>query len=429
MSRNVFVLGLLDWQREELETIEDADKDRFIPLLTFDELVTDPPGFDELLRRCRDQIDRSGVRPDAIICHWDFPSSCLAPMLAAEYSLPGPSLESVLKCEHKYWARVEQEQAVPENIPRFQAVDPFAADAAARVELDYPFWLKPVKGFSSKLGFRIEARGDLEQALAEMREHIGELGRPFDACLAHVDLPRGVAGIGGTWAIAEGIIQGVQFAPEGYVQGGQVHLHGFFDMLMEEGALSALRYPDRLAVGLRERAERVCRRILEQVGYDNGCFNVEFLYDEPQDELWVIEVNTRISQSHSELFHRVDGMSNHEVAVSVALGEQPHLPHGGGRDRMAGKFWLLKHDDARVTRVPTAEELAVIERELDTLVEINVAQGDQLSELPNQPVHGFYVAEAFLGAADEAELFARRDALVERLPIEFSDGRALQMTR
>ena len=97
MSKNVFVLGLLDWQREELETIEDADEDRFIPLLSFDELVVDPPGFDELLQRCRDQIDRSGVRPDAIICHWDFPSSCLAPMLAAEYSLPGPSLESVLK--------------------------------------------------------------------------------------------------------------------------------------------------------------------------------------------------------------------------------------------------------------------------------------------------------------------------------------------
>ena len=429
MSRNVFVLGLLDWQRQELETIERAHEDRFMPLLTFDELVVDPPGFDELLQRCRRQIDRSGVRPDAIICHWDFPSSCLAPVLAAEYSLPGPALEAVLKCEHKYWARLEQERVVAENIPRFQALDPFAPQAADDIALDYPFWLKPVKGFSSKLGFRIESRRDLDEALAQMREHIGELGRPFDDCLAHAHLPPEVAVIGGTWALAEGIIQGVQFAPEGYVQGGRVHLHGFFDMLMEEGALAALRYPDRLPRGLRERAERVCQRILGQVGYDDGCFNVEFLYDEPQDQLWVIEVNTRISQSHSELFRRVDGMSNHEVAVSVALGESPHLSQGAGRDRMAGKFWLLKHGDARVTRVPSAQELASIERELDTLIELNVAQGDRLSELPHQPVHGFYVAEVFLGAGDEAGLFARRDALIERLPIEFSDGGSLEMTR
>lgn len=429
LVKNIYVLGLLDWQRRELETISNAERYRFHSLLTYEELVESHAGFDDLLERARKALRSSATPPDAIVCHWDFPSSCLAPVLARDFGLRAPSLESVLRCEHKYWSRLEQRKVVPECVPQFQALDPYDPHAADRLELEYPIWLKPVKGFSSMLGFYIENRTQLKEALEQMREGIGELGKPFDECLAHVELPPEVQGIGGRHALAESIMSGEQHAPEGYVLDGDVHIHGCFDMLRAQGgkSISALRYPAELDPEVEQRSAEVCRKVLNQVGFDNGCYNLEFLWDEQADKLWLIEVNTRISQSHSELFRQVDGMSNHEVAVRVALGERPRLPEQRGPYSTAGKFLLNKVGDAEVVRVPDRDEVSRISRELgDAFIDIDVEPGMRLSDLPNQAEYQYVVGEAWLGAQDSDELMSKYRNLIERIPFEFSDQRPLQ---
>lgn len=428
-QKNIFVLGLLDWQRRELETIDHARDYRFHDLLSWDELVGERNSFDWLLDRARAILDGFEGKPDAVVCHWDFPSSCLAPILSREQGLRSPSLESVLKCEHKFWSRKQQQIVVPECVPEFEALDPFDDRAAERCSLAYPFWLKPVKGYASMLGFRIENRQQLEEALSELREHVAELGAPFDECLARVELPSDIQGIGGRHAIAESIMTGEQFAPEGYVLDGKMHLHGFFDMMLDHGGsnVAGLRYPADLPRGLKERASDVCERVLKQVGFDNGCFNVEFLWDEANDKLWLIEVNTRISQSHSEMFRMVRGMSNHEVAVSVALGHPPHLARDGGRHDVAAKLMLQKDDDSVVTRLPSEEEVSALSSEIGgALIEFAVEEGQRLSDLKGQPAYCFTVAEAWIGGDDAQMINQRYQRLVERLPVEFADGKRLR---
>lgn len=56
MPLDIFVLGLLDWQRGELETIDHTEDYRFHSLLTYEELVEEQLGFDELLKRARRQL-------------------------------------------------------------------------------------------------------------------------------------------------------------------------------------------------------------------------------------------------------------------------------------------------------------------------------------------------------------------------------------
>lgn len=427
MRKKIYVLGLLDWQREELESIANADRYEFVSLLTHQELVEEHAGFDDLLDRCRRQIERDG-RPDAIVCHWDFPSSCIAPVLGKEYAVCAPSLESVLRCEHKYWARINQREAVPECTPHFQALDPFDDNAASKLRMEYPVWLKPVKGFSSMLGFRVNNRRELESALAAMREQIGEVGKPFEECLRHADLPEAVREISGTHALAEEVMSGIQFAPEGYVQDGKVHLHGMFDMLLQQGGrdVLGLRYPADLPEALETRASDAARRIMKHVDFQDGCFNVEFLYDQARDKLWLIEVNTRISQSHSELFRRVDGMSNHEIAVRVALGEKPHFPRDKGPNRLAAKLSLEKVGDAEVTRVPGPEELRQLETAFDAFIQIGVQKGDRLSELPHQPPYAYHVGDVFIGAESSEQLMERYRAIARRVSVAFSDGQSLR---
>lgn len=76
---------------------------------------------------------------DGLICHWDFPVNPIAAILAQDFGLRYPSLESILKCSHKYWSRIEQNKVAPEATPDFCAVDPFSDDPPSQVALDFPF--------------------------------------------------------------------------------------------------------------------------------------------------------------------------------------------------------------------------------------------------------------------------------------------------
>jgi hypothetical protein len=409
--KHIFVLAMDDLQRRELETLRDAENYTFHNVLDIEQLVeAETIDFDALLEKARKSIMAEGVPVDAILAHWDFPTSVLAPILCKEFGVPSPSIESILKCEHKYWSRLEQVKVVPEVVPGFCSFDPFDDNALDAIDLDYPFWIKPVKAFSSQLGFLIENREQFHEAQQIIRENIGRIGKAFDQALARVELPEELRNAGGCSCLAEEIITGMQIAPEGSVENGEFRIHGIFDMNRgEEGTkLDCLEYPSRVSPALREHMESVCRKLLDHIGFDNGCFNVEFMWDEEKDQLRLIEVNTRISQSHSEMFILVDGITNHEIAVDVALGRKAELKGKTGPYQVAAKFILIHEGDGYVRRVPDEQDIeALRERFPHMQIKLDVEAGMNLNELLNQDAYSYVLGELYLGADDHDALHAR----------------------
>lgn len=410
MKKNVFVPALTALQREELETVHGIGDVAFHGLLEVETLVDQPEtlDFDKILSDARRELKSFDGSVDGIIAHWDFPTSVLVPMLCKDYGIPSPSLESVLKCEHKYWSRVEQEKCIPELIPRFNSFDPFDDDALSQIKLDFPFWVKPVKAFASQLGFLIENEQQFHEAMKETREKIGQFGDPFEQAMAHADVPDEIRSLGGSACIAEEIIAGIQSAPEGTVFNGKFDVHGTLDMLPDDAGLSfgRLVYPSTLPDRIQKQMHDACERFLKHIGFDNGCFNAEFMWDEPNDKLWLIEVNTRISQSHSEMFIKVDGESNHRVAVDVALGIAPDMPRGKGEFKVAAKCQINYYgQDAIARRVPTPTELDALEKRFPhTAFVIELEEGMRLSELPNQNTRAYHLGDVYMGAQSHKEL-------------------------
>ena len=424
LKRNVFVVGLDEFHRGELETITNASGLEFHQLLDPDE-VTRPEehGFFPLLERARDQLAAFDGTVDAIIAHWDFPTSVLVPILGAEYGMPAPSLESVLACEHKLWSRVTQRASVPDAAPDFAGFDPFDDDALTRIHLEYPFWIKPVKSHSSQLGFKISSAQDFYDALPKIREHIHALGDAFNEALTMADLPAEIAPDSGNTCVAEQIISGQQATIEGTIFEGEFSVHGVFDSPKDEDHAHFARYeyPAGLPEEIQVRMAATAEEYLRHIGYDNACFNVEFMWDEDADKLWVIEVNTRISQSHSDLFAKVDGMSNHDAAVSVALGQRPMLPERRGNFAVAGKLFLYTSEmaDGIVHRVPGDQEIAAfVERFPETHVDIAVSPGDQLSELSEQSSYRYDIGTLTAGAQSRDELVELHRAARELLTFD-----------
>ena len=401
--KNVFLVGLTPFHREKLASVRGAVN------YDFHGLLDEPHGYDVpgMLEQAEAELKAFDGRIDAVAGYIDFPISTMLPILCRRLGLRSPSLESVVKCEHKYWARVEQKKSVPEAIPGFAAVDPFDDEALEKLALKYPFWIKPVKSSGSFLGFRIGNRKQLERAVGVIRQHIRQLGEPFNFVLDQLDLPDEIARVDGNHCVAEEIIGGRQCTLEGFVHNGEVNFHGTVDSIRMPRSSSFARYeyPSRLPKSVQGRMAEIATKVLNHVGFDQSGFNVEFFWDEDRDRIWLLEINTRVAQHHSDLFEKVDGTSNHEVPVKLALGERPDIPKREGRFRRAAAFFLRAWADARVTRVPSAAEIAALaQRFPGTIVHPQVEAGMQLSELHEQDSYSYTLAIVYMGASSRSAL-------------------------
>ena len=421
---NIFVVGLEDFQRKQLESLPKAGRYCFHGLFNHRDIKDrDQLPVKELLTDGIDQLQAFPESVDAIVGYWDFPVSTLLPLLRQAMGLPSPSLESVLKCEHKYWSRLLQQQMIPKHVPRFALVDPFSADPLAQIPLDFPFWIKPVKSVSSHLGFRINDRADFDHAIQRIREGIDRYAVPFNQVLEKADLSAEIPEVDGHYCTAESIIStGHQCTVEGYVWNGEVVVYGVIDSLREGpqgSSFSRYQYPSLLPPAVWNRMGDICQRLMPHLGYDNAPFNIEFFWDDHQDHLWLLEINTRISKSHAPLFYRVDGCYHFQVMIDLALGQAPQFPRRQGQYACAAKFMVRRYEDALVTRVPTPEEIRRIEAENPFAdIEIEVKQGDRLSNLKDQDSYSYEVAVIFIGGETSEDLEAKYDHILNQLPLK-----------
>ena len=429
MVQHIFVVGLDDIHLSQLRSLPHAGEYIFHPLFTHAE-IKQQESFPvaRLLREGPGILRRFSEPVAALIGYWDFPVSTLLPILRQPMGLPGPTLESVLRCEHKYWSRLMQAEVVAEHLPDFCAVDPFADNTLEHITLGFPFWLKPVKSVLSHLGFRIENETDFQAVIEHIRAHIGRYAEPFNLILEYAELPGDVAAIDGYHCIAEAIISaGAQVTQEGYAFDGTVEVYGTIDSLRcgpMNTSFDRYQYPSTLPGAVLERMTAITRRVILHLGYDNAPFNIEYFWDEATDRIWLLEINTRISKSHAPLFQMVDGTYHHQVMVDLGLGREPEFIAGQGRGEcaLAAKFMVRQFRDALVTRVPTAQDIAAAEAAVPhSQIQVAVRDGMWLSELRDQDSYSYEVATIFIGAGSRVELESKYRECLARLPLRFEE--------
>ena len=422
--KKVFVLGLEPFNLELLENFGEKADVTFLEALSAAESVdiSEPFKLMDLVRLAEERMDENGPA-DAVLNYWDFPGSCLAPLLSHRNNLPGPKLEAVAALEHKYWARKALDRVAPEASTEFCAVDPFADRPRDMIDIEYPFWVKPFVSHSSYLGFKIENEEQLKEAMAVMRDGIGLFGDPFNEFLDHVEMPEEIAGIGGNHCIAErSIAADTQVTLEGYVFAGEATVYGAVDSVREGGvgsSFSRYEYPSKLPRDVLDRMSDITSKLLAEVGYDNAPFNAEFFYDEETGRVSLLEVNTRPSKSHAPLFQDVEGVSHQKVALDLALGHRPQFPRGKGKWPSAAKFMVRFFQDGQIKRVPSQAEIHHMQaRYPEAMVQVLVGEGQRLSHLRFQDSYSFEIADIFIGGDDPKQLLTKYADVMENLPFE-----------
>jgi len=422
--KNVFVLGQDEFNEAKLSQVHGSQECEFHSLLDYYYIhsFADNP-MSQIMDSARQQLKDFEGSIDGLIWLWDFPGCLMGPVLCEEFGLPTPSPASVFICENKYLSRVHQEKIIPECTPRFWGFNPAEENIVERAELQYPFWVKPVTGFSGHLGFEIKSDADFRQALAKIDKKENLFAEPYWYLEQQIDLPEDMEPASEKMFIAEQIISGKQCTLEGFVFNGEFGFEGIIDSFRYPNRMSFSRYqyPSRLPAKVQRRMYEKAQKILSYVGYDNAAFNIEFFWDRKKDKIWLLEINTRISQSHCDLFKKVDGQLSHKIPLDIALGRRPDLPKRQGDYKLAAKLFLRNFENGTVTNVPNEEQIKRLEEEFDATIYITVNEGMKLEDLKWQDSYSYVLAIVYVGSQSQKELVDKFDQCVNRLDIEVDD--------
>ena len=227
-----------------------------------------------------------------------------------------PTPRASLICQNKYLSRLAQSRIVPDAVPSFWPID-VAEHAPLPDGLVFPAFVKPMKSFFSIGAQRIETSAELREVKRKWAE-LDAFFMPLDRLLRrHVGVE-----IGTTRLIAEGLLKGVQVTVEGYAYGGDVHVLGVVDSIFfpDTLAFSRFDYPSALPEAVQERMADIAKRLMSGLGFDNGMFNVEMMYDAREDRIAIIEINPRMASQFADLYEKVDGTNAYEVLLDLGSG-------------------------------------------------------------------------------------------------------------
>ena len=246
-----------------------------------------------------------------------------AALLAERMGWPGTSVNAVLACQHKLYAREVLNRICPEASVPAQVLD---AEYGAPIPsgLRYPAFVKPIKAAFSVLATQVGSQQELHRhtrfglwELWVIRHLVEPFERVFQKRLpGHTSAHR---------LMLEETVNAQQFNLDGFVWKGQAAMLGVVDAVMYPGTQAFMRwdYPSRLATSIQQRALSYAQKFFTEIGFDHGLFNMEFFYDEASDKLTIIEFNPRMASQFSDLYQRVDGIDLHGMALALAHGQHP----------------------------------------------------------------------------------------------------------
>jgi len=416
-KKQVFIIGLDEFNLQKLQNLPRAQECEFLPALYTSE-IRDVEEYDigKLIELCFQRIEEKGSI-DGVATYYDFPGSILVPIIAEKYKVSGPSLESIMKCENKYWSRLEQSKVISEHIPIYKAFDPFDEKAFETLQMIPPFWVKPIKSFRSFLAYRINSEAQFYEVMKDIQKHIHFISQPFNDFMGMYHMPEEFTSMKET-CIAESTIGDRQCTLEGYVYNGRVVAYGLVDSIREADRPSFARYeyPSSLPQEIQFRMADITRRIINQIDMDNCPFNVEFFYDQTADEVYLLEINPRISQAHGDIFEKVHGVSHHSIMLDLAIGQKPKTLSYNGEYNKAANFMLRTFEPGRVIKVPSEEQTNMLKSTMPNLeISLRVAEGMHLNDLQGQDSYSFELANIFIGGRDQQELIEKYNNVLNSL--------------
>ena len=422
MSR-VLVLCATHHDHREIGRLNGARQDTFFfhdyATLALEELVTEESSTEKRVRKpeieieCILQYCREAAI-DCIVSTDDYPGSTLASIVARALGLPGVDPSVNLLCQHKYHARRAQRALVPEATPKFELIDDDTSIESLSA-LGFPLFVKPVKSFFSVGAQRVLSAAALPTAVrcATLPRTFFDLFRSLLKRYSGLDMQG--------YVLAEALLEGQQTTLEGYAYQGNIHVLGIVDSIMFPGTscFERFEYPSRLPASVQERMAAVAQELMAGIGYDNGLFNIELMYDSRTDSVTTIEINPRMASQFADLFEKVDGTNTYQVLLDLAAGTMPHTTRRAGKYARAASCVLRMFQNMKAVQVPSQKNIEAVQAvHPDVRIEVLTQGGRRLSE-ELQDGRSYRYGIINLGGRDDKDISEALQNCLACLPFVF----------
>ncbi|CCV09394.1 conserved hypothetical protein [Mesorhizobium metallidurans STM 2683] len=368
--------------------------------------VADPLAeIDLILARFKGEAIHGVVSTD------DYPGSTIACAVAQRLNLPAPDPAVNLLCQHKYYSRLAQRSIVPDAVPKVALID-VQGSRDRPWNHDFPAFIKPIKSFFSVGAQKLSSKQEFHRLRLRWQQ--------FELFFLHFErLLERYTGlrVGSEYLIVEEYLQGLQVTIEGYAYGDEVHIMSVVDSVMFPGTMAFQRfeYPSSLPVAVQERMGVLVKLLMRNLGYQNGMFNIELIYNVELDRIFIVEINPRLASQFADLYQKVDGYNSYSVMLDIAVGQRPRTRHRAGPHRMAASCVLRTFEDRLVVALPSDFELeAVVARHADARVEVLATAGRLLSQEMQDEI-SFRYGIISIGGSNREDIFATLEEISSSL--------------
>lgn len=335
----------------------------------------------------------SDLNINAIISTDDYPGSILVQILSYELCFTNVHPKMALLSQQKYFSRLIQKKVLPEAVPNFFLINLIDKN------YNFPFFLKPVKSIISVGSCIINSFEDLKK-IKKIRNYESFL-YPFKFFLKkYADCQIG------TYYMGEQILRGYQVTLDGYVFHNEIYILGIVDSVMFEGTFSFKRfeYPSRLPKSIQDRMSMMASELIKKFGFANTLFNVEFMYDEEDDKIYIIELHPRMSSQFADLYEKVDGINSYQILLDIASGKIPQIKKNIGEHKIAASCVFRTFQNQFVIEVPSKQEIDFLSSIWpDIRIEIYAEPGKKLSE-QRQDFYSYRYGIINIGGRDLQEI-------------------------
>ncbi len=372
--------------------------------------------FDALLflKRALEDLEKKEI--DGVMGTHDYPGSIISAILSKDIGLPGVEPEKVLLCQHKYYSRQAQLRSVPEAVPEFKLINPYESNL--KVPFDFPFFIKPVKSFFSIFASRVNNSEEFRKFVELSKNHLSRFVVPLNQLLEKHSRFE----LNANYLIAEKLLEGCQVTVEGYSYNDKIEIIGIVDSIMYPKTISFQRfdYPSKLDGEIQKRMIDIAKKIIRDINFDGGLFNIEMIYNPITNAIHIIEINPRMCSQFADIMEKVNGVNTYEIQLALSLGKEPISKENAGKYKTAASFVLRTFKDKEIKKLPSKQELDSFKKKNpDARVEIFGKKGARLSN-GLQDMGSFRYCVINLGGRDKQDLFNRFRESTKYLRFEFS---------
>lgn len=340
---------------------------------------------------------------DAVVGITDF-AAVLAGALSNKAGKISPSMQSLFNYHNKLASRYLQKKALPNHVPDFFHI-PLDAVSNDVLPISLPFIIKPVTSQMSEGASVVYRSDDLNHAIQMAQSSPMTFYKDYAQLIKTSEMHESIDSTNKD-LLCESFMTGTQVTVDGFVYNHEVTQVAITMSDILPGTLSFSQFtcPHQFNATIQRKIKTITKSLIKILGLNQTAFNIEYIVDEIKQQVYIVEINPRISPQFIPLIEAATGINTLKASCEIALGYHPQIEPFISTSKVGRIFILRRKHNAKVIQVASQADIEKLEVTYPGLkINLLVPAGKTLSDIA-QDQYTFRYGEIYVSGQNLDDL-------------------------